>query len=83
MLVDALAATIVAHDNQIDAIIKVTGQNAEQIGKLGEQIGKVGEQIGKVGEQIGKIEEQIRELKEVGARNERLFMAYLNRLPPQ
>jgi len=76
MLVDALAATIVAHDNQIDAIIKVTGQNAEQIGKLGEQIGKVGEQI-------GKIEEQIRELKEVGARNERLFMAYLNRLPPQ
>jgi peptidoglycan hydrolase CwlO-like protein len=44
-IVDALASSVVAHDNQIEALIKVVDRNSEQIEKQGKQIETLGRQL--------------------------------------
>jgi ABC-type transporter Mla subunit MlaD len=44
-VVESLAGTVVAHDDQIGNLIKIAEKQAEQIAKQGEKIDKISEQI--------------------------------------
>ena len=61
-VVESLAATAVAHDNQIDSLIQVAQKHQEDLAEL---------------------RRSIVELRLSMAETDRLWQAYLKRLPPQ
>jgi len=44
-IVDALASSVVSHDNQIEGLIQVARLHNEEIDKLGERIDNLGRQL--------------------------------------
>ena len=51
-IVEALASSVVAHDNQIGALITVVDRNSDQISRQEKQIEKQGQQIESLGRQL-------------------------------
>jgi chromosome segregation ATPase len=75
-IVDALASTVVAHDNQIESLIQVVEQNSEQITATNRQIAETGRQMAETGRQMAETDRRIAAL-------ERQWQAYINTLPRQ
>ena len=69
VVVESLAASVIARDNQLDRVVGV-------VEKLAAVADKHSEQIAKNGEQIATLQKEM-------ASASRLFEAYLKRLPPQ
>jgi transposase len=68
-IVSALAASVVAHDNQIEALTRIIGQEHETVRALTALTEKNTRDIARVDDQIAALTRQ--------------WQAYLNRLPPQ
>jgi phage shock protein A len=68
-IVDALASTVVAHDNQIEGLIQVVEQNSEQIAATNRQIAETDRQIAETDRRFAALERQ--------------WQAYINTLPRQ
>jgi uncharacterized protein (DUF3084 family) len=68
-IVDALASTVVAHDNQIESLIQVVEQNSEQIAATNRQIAETGRLIAETDRRFAALERQ--------------WQAYINTLPRQ
>jgi hypothetical protein len=65
-IVESLAGTVVAHDDQIDGLIKVAEKHQAEMPEYSR-----------------KHREEMDELRRAIAETDRLWQAYLKRLPPQ
>jgi phage shock protein A len=75
-IVESLAASVVAHDNQIESLVEVAKSHNDRISSHDERIGN----LLKAAE---KSQGEMAELRRSMAETDRLFQAYLKRLPPQ
>ncbi len=96
-MVESLAVSVVHHDDKlgdqdarIERLIGVAVQHDQGIAKLDERIGRFFDAVTAHNEQIGLLiqiadrhKEELAELRRSMAETDRLFQAYLKRLPPQ
>jgi DNA repair ATPase RecN len=89
-IVESLAASVVHHDNQLGAHDARMTQQDERIDKFFEAVAAHNDQIGlliqiaeKHQEEMAEFRSSMAELRRSTAETDRIFQAYLKRLPPQ